>query len=147
MKRLLKQVKKLNPEKKIQILSLIGLLDFTMISLYQLGFIKHLPDLPGKVFDSDSVNSSAKASILGVPDGPVSSLLYSLIILLVQKSAEKNYRIKNTVLGTLILVHALGATDYLLDMIKQKKICPYCLIGTLINFISVPLFFNIALKK
>ncbi len=34
-----------------------------------MGIIQHLPDLPGKIFNSDQVNSSDQAYKFGVPDG------------------------------------------------------------------------------
>ena len=42
-----------------------GLVDFSYISLFQMGFIKSMPDLPGKIFDSNAVNSSKDARAAG----------------------------------------------------------------------------------
>lgn len=35
--------------RNIAALSTLGVVDFSIISLYQIGFIKSLPDLPGKI--------------------------------------------------------------------------------------------------
>jgi len=137
--------KSLKRRRKLAILSSIGLFDFTIISLFQLGVIRHLPDVPGKLFDSDSVNSSPKAYALGFPDGPLSALIYAAILILIgykgdKKSGRPGWA--NWALFLLVTGHAAGAADYLKDMIRQKKICPYCLVGTIINFASLPLAYG-----
>ncbi len=53
-------------------LSLLGAAAMTAVSLFQTGVVKHLPDPPIEGFDSDKVNSSDTAYMLGVPDGTVS---------------------------------------------------------------------------
>lgn len=75
--------------REIGVLSAIGLLDFVPISLYQLGLIRHLPDLPGKIFDSDYVNASKEAQIAGLPDGPVSLMMYAANLVLVGGALKK----------------------------------------------------------
>lgn len=130
--------------RKIALLSGIGLLDFVPISLYQLGIIRHLPDLPGDIFDSDYVNASKEAQVAGVPDGPVSLLMYAANLVLVAEALKQkkkrnvfDYLIAGNTLG-----QAAGGAYYLYNMAtKQKKICPYCVAGALINFATlVPLY-------
>ncbi|MDF9795731.1 hypothetical protein OKW21_000994 [Catalinimonas alkaloidigena] len=58
------------------------MLDFIIISFYQLGMIRPMPDLPGRIFDSEKANGAKDAYVIGVPDGPVSLLLYALNIVL-----------------------------------------------------------------
>lgn len=128
----------------------IGLIEFTIISLYQLGIIKSLPDFPGKNFDSDQVNITAKAFALGFPDGPLSTLIYSFLLLLIgykgdKKSGRPDWA--DWLIGGFISVHAIGAADYLKDMIRQKKICIYCLTGALINFISLPIMIKLLMTR
>lgn len=130
--------------RRIARLSTIGMLPFIPISLYQLGVIPHLPDLPGKLFSSDCVNSSKEAQIAGIPDGPISLLMYAFNLVLLTGAIKKkkkgnvfDYLIAGNLLG-----QAAGGSYYLFNMItKQKKICPYCITGALINFVSlVPLY-------
>jgi len=47
--------------RKIIVLSASGLVDFSIISLYQTGVIKKLPDLPYAIFGSNKVNASPDA--------------------------------------------------------------------------------------
>jgi uncharacterized membrane protein len=130
--------------RSFALLSAIGLLDFVPISLYQLGVIRHLPDLPGKLFDSDYVNASKEAQVAGVPDGPLSLLMYAANLVLVAGALKKKK--KRNVFDYLIAGNALGQAAggayYLYNMAtEQKKICPYCVTGALINFAAlVPLY-------
>ncbi len=48
-------------------LSLLGMGAMAAVSLFQTGVVKHLPDPPLKSFDSDKVNSSETAYMMGVP--------------------------------------------------------------------------------
>ncbi len=126
--------------RKIAALSALGLIDFSIISLYQLGFIKHLPDLPGSLFDSDKVNASKDAQIMGFPDGVVSLGMYTANILLataaIKKGKKKN--IFDYLMGAVTLGQAAGAGQYVVTMATvQKKICPYCVTGAAINFASL----------
>lgn len=129
--------------RNIALLSGIGLIDFVPISLYQLGVIRHLPDMPAKLFDSDYVNASKEAQVAGLPDGPVSLLMYAANLVLVAGALKKK---KRNILDYLIagnsLGQAAGGAYYLYNMAtEQKKICPYCVAGALINFASlVPLY-------
>jgi len=56
-------------------LSLVGAAAMTAVSLFQTGVVKHLPDPPLESFDSDKVNSSDTAYMLGVPDGTLSEVV------------------------------------------------------------------------
>lgn len=71
----------LKRRRKVIALSALGLADFSIISLYQTGVIKKLPDLPFDIFDSNKVNASPDAYIMGVPDGPVSAIVYASAVL------------------------------------------------------------------
>ncbi|MFZ6013754.1 MAG: vitamin K epoxide reductase, partial [Bacteroidota bacterium] len=61
-----KQSDDLDRRRKIITLSAIGLLDFSIISLYQTGVIKKLPDFRLPIFDSNKVNASKEAYQFGV---------------------------------------------------------------------------------
>lgn len=121
-------------------LSALGILDFTVISLYQTGIIRSLPDLPGKIFDSNHVNASPDAYVLGVPDGPVSLGAYAANMVLAAwggDNASGRKPLADLALGAVILGNAAGAAHFMWNMItKQKKVCLYCVTGALINFAS-----------
>lgn len=135
--------------REIALLNAIGIIDFIPISLYQLGIIKHMPDFSPKVFDSDFVNASKEAQIAGLPDGPVSLLMYAANVVAVGAAlkGDKRKNIFDYLIAANALGQAAGGAFYLYTMAtKQKKVCIYCVTGALLNFAAlVPLkklFFN-----
>ena len=136
--------------RKIAALAAIGLVDFSLISLFQLGYIKRMPDLPGKIFDSQKVNSSKDAVILGMPDGVFSLCAYAGTMLLATAASRKTKysRFFDFMLGGIILGQAAGGAYYLYNMVTvQKKICIYCVTGALINFAAVKPFTAVITAK
>jgi uncharacterized membrane protein len=132
----------LKRRRKIALLSVFGILDFCLISLYQLGIIKAMPDPPGKIFDSAKANGSRDAYQFGAPDGPISLLMYAGNILLASAlGSRKSGRppVFDLLLGGLIAGSALGSVNYMYSMIfKQQKACPYCITGAALNFAMIP---------
>ena len=144
-----KNDKKAKHRRDIGLLSAMGIIDFIPISLYQLGIINHMPDFSGKIFDSDYVNASKDAQIAGLPDGPVSLLMYAANVVAVGAAlkAEKRKNIFDYLIAANAIGQAAGGAFYLYTMTtKQKKVCMYCVTGALLNFAAlVPLkklFFN-----
>ena len=136
--------------RHIAVLSAAGLIDFTVISLYQLGIIDKLPDLPGKVFDSNSVNASKDAQVMGLPDGPVSLTLYAANLLLAAGALKQKKRgnIFDWLLAGSAIGQAAGGAYYLYNMATvQKKVCVYCVAGALINFATLSPLAKLLFKK
>ncbi len=117
-----------------------GLVDFSLISLLQMGYFKKLPDLPGEVFDTVKVNTSKDAVLLGMPDGVISLGAYTLTMLLAMAGSrfKKRSRLLDLALGGVLLGQAAGAAQYMYKMaFVQKKVCLYCLTGAAINFAAL----------
>ncbi len=129
--------------RRIGLLSALGLVDFAIISLYQTGTIHHLPDLPGKIFDSDKVNASKKAFGMGLPDGTVGATLYGVTMMLAAAGGSKSTgrpRLFSLALVGVVGAGVVGAIQNIVDMAKnQEKACPYCLTGAALNFAMLPL--------
>jgi hypothetical protein len=126
--------------RRIALLSCIGLADFIPISLYQLGVIRHLPDPPGRIFDSDGINASKDAQIAGIPDGVVSLLMYSVATALAGAALANVLKPKTArvLIGGVLVGQAAGAGYYLYNMATvQRKVCPYCVGGALVNFLTL----------
>lgn len=132
----------LRNRRRIGLLAAVGLVDFAVISLYQIGVIRRLPDLPGRVFDSNQVNASRKAYQLGVPDGTTGAALYAGILILAAAGGSRGsgrVALLDLLLGAAVASGVAGAGIYLRDMIvEQAKACPYCLLGAGINLAMVP---------
>lgn len=133
----------LRRRRTIAALCAAGAVDFSLISLFQLGVVRHLPDPPGKIFDSDRVNSSRKASAYGLPDGPLGLLQYALTLGTLAFGGTRDTgrpAAATWALATLVGAGAVGALDYLRDMLfREKRVCPYCVAGAALNLAMVPL--------
>ncbi|MEX2572681.1 MAG: vitamin K epoxide reductase family protein [Balneolaceae bacterium] len=125
-------------------LSAIGLLDFIPVSLYQMGVIRHLPDIPVKWFDSDKVNASGDAHVAGMPDGPVSLMMYAANLVCTAGAIrrKKQWNVMDCLVAGNTLGQAAGGAYYLYKMAaEQKRVCLYCITGAAINFATVlPLY-------
>lgn len=141
----------LKRRRKIGVLSAIGMVDFAVISLYQMGVIRHLPDPPSWVFDSDKVNASEKAYSMHLPDGTTGASMYAANLMLASfggsaRTGRGNW--PTALLGLTVAASAVGALDYLRDMIfKEKRACPYCLLGAAVNLAMVPLVWKEAKEE
>jgi uncharacterized membrane protein len=141
----------LQKRRKIMGLSALGLVDFALISLYQAGVIKRLPEIPFAAFDSNKVNAAPDAYEMGAADGTISAWLYaSNMVLATLGGTEYSGRkpMHDLLLGTTIAANAAGAVYYLYNMIfYQKKICPYCIAGAAINFASATIITPLVMKS
>lgn len=130
----------LQRRRKVLKLSALGMVDFAFISLYQSGAIERLPELPLKAFDSNKVNASPDAYLMGAPDGAISTWLYATnMVLATVGGTEASGRkpVHDVLLGCTVAANAAGAIYYMGDMaFKQKKVCPYCIAGAAINIAS-----------
>ncbi len=119
-------------------LSLIGMGAMAAVSLLQTGIVKHLPDPPLESFDSDKVNSSDAAYMLGVPDGTISLASLAANIPLAAFGGARRARehpLIPLVAAGKAAVEAAVAGWYFYQMpAKEKKWCGYCITGALMNF-------------
>lgn len=119
-------------------LSLVGMAAMGAVSLLQTGIVKHLPDPPLPNFDSDKVNSSDVAYMLGVPDGTVSLASLAANIPLAaygggNRAAEAPW-VPLFAAGK-AAVEAVIAGWYFYQMpAREKAWCGYCVAGALANF-------------
>ncbi len=133
----------LTRNRRIVALAAAGLVDFTIISLYQSGVLRRLPDLPGKIFDSNQVNAARKAYALGLPDGTTGAALFAVNMMLATAGGSRRSgrpAWMDLLLGASAVSGAGAAFQYLYDMVfKQSKACPYCIVGGLAHFGMVAL--------
>ncbi len=119
-------------------LSLLGMGAMTAVSLFQTGVIKHLPDPPIKNFDSDKVNSSDTAYVLGVPDGTLSLASLAANIPLAAfggKNRAEEQPLVPIAFAAKATVEAAVAGWYFYQMpTKEKAWCGYCIVGALANW-------------
>jgi uncharacterized membrane protein len=124
----------------IAALSSLGLLDFSLMTLFQIGALRRLPDLPLPFVTSEKIISSKDAAIYGLPDAVIALNLYAANLLLIALASvrKKESGIYDLLLGGVVAGNAAGSLYFLLNMIfKQKKACIYCVAGALISFTSL----------
>lgn len=136
--------------RSVAALAAAGIVDFSLISLLQMGYFKRLPDLPGKVFDTVKVNTSKDAVIMGMPDGVISLGAYAatMFIAMAGTRFKKRSRLLDLALGGIVLGQAVGAAQYLYKMaFVQKKVCLYCVAGAAINFAALKPVYSLINEK
>ncbi len=118
-------------------LSFVGMGALGVASLFQTGVIKHLPDPPIPGFDSDRVNSSDTAYLLGAPDGPlaVASLAANLPLAAFGGAdrATKQPIVPLLAAGKSVVEAAVSAWYFAQMPLKEKAWCGYCIVGALAN--------------
>ncbi|MBW3544264.1 MAG: hypothetical protein KY428_01475 [Bacteroidetes bacterium] len=124
----------LERRRKMVLLSVLGIVDFSVISLLQSGVVRRLPDIPyPEVFDTNGINTSKTSFKMGVPDAIISTVIFATrMALATAGGSEKASRkpVFDLLLGAASLGHTLGAVHMTYNMLfKKKKICIYCLAG------------------
>ncbi|MDQ4105633.1 MAG: vitamin K epoxide reductase [Actinomycetota bacterium] len=124
--------------------SLVSIGSMALISLYQLGIIKHLPDPPLPRFDSDKVDAASEAySKLSMPDAPIGLGSYAVTLALVAMGGEDRARERPWIplaLAAKVLVDAAQAGKLSVDQWKDHRaFCFWCLIAAGATFAAVPL--------
>src|SRR5439155_19108873 len=105
----------LRRRRKLAWLGAAALIDSAVMTLFQMGALRHLPDLPG--FASDAVVGSRAAYALGTPDAPLNALSTSVMLVLAGAGGEPRHPMFDVLLGASVVANAAGAVAYLADMI------------------------------
>jgi uncharacterized membrane protein len=114
-----------------------------VVSCYQLGLIRHLPDPPLSLFDSDTVDASGEAYVLGhTPDGVAGAASAAATAALAVLGGAGTQRPRS--LRALTAVKAVGdATGGILLFAEQlqthRKLCFWCTLASLAHLATVPL--------
>jgi len=131
-------------------LSMVGVTAGQLVSLYQTGVIKHLPDPPGP-FDSNRVDASEYAySRFSSPDGPLMVALYGLTALLAGAGGPERAE-RAPWLPITLALKTLYDTGTALELAREewkenRAFCAYCQAATLASAASVALALPEALR-
>jgi len=125
-------------------LSLIAAGALEVISLYQMGLIKRLPEPPLPHFDADKVNSSAEAyRWLSTPDAFLGIGSYAATMTLAAMGspnrAQEQPWIPLALAGKVGLDAALGVVQFLMQARKLHTYCSWCLASSGASFATLPL--------
>lgn len=126
--------------------SLLGIASMALVSLFQTGVVKRLPDPPTRRprFDTAKVNSSKEAYSYGMPDGPLTLALHAANLALAAAGPPQRYEdrpwlpITATVLSG---AQASIAAKYLFYQMPyvDRAWCPYCVVDALTHFATFTL--------
>lgn len=132
----------LKRRRAIFALSMAGVCIAQIVSLYQVGIIKHLPDPPLDVFDSDKVDASDYAYKRGqTPDGVFMLFTYASTAWLAALGGKNRVE---TLSWAPLLMGAKAFVDVLtnLELTREewndnKKLCTYCQTASLLSFVTL----------
>ena len=134
----------LNRRRWIIGLSLVGCAMAKAVTLYQTGIIKHLPDPPLPVFDSDKVDASDYAyRRFNSPDGPGMLASYAVTAALAAAGGQDRAQ-QSPAIPVAMGLKILGDSAVALELAREewqenKALCAYCQVATLCSLASVAL--------
>jgi uncharacterized membrane protein len=134
----------LNRRRWIVGLSLVGIAVSKIVTLYQMGIVKKLPDPPISLFDSSKVDASDYAyKRLDTPDALMMLTNYGITAWLAGAGGKDRARqtpLLSIAMGTKVLMDTAGAIMLGWEEWKEnKKLCFYCQIATLASATSLAL--------
>lgn len=132
----------LRSRRKIAVIAALLASEFSLLGMRQYGVIRHLPDVPLRGFDANAVTTSRAAYPLGVPDSALAVVgAGALVAFAMAGGSRRSGRSPwlDLALGAGILAGCTGAIGYLAEMVRLRRVCVYCIAGT-VGFASlVPL--------
>lgn len=125
-------------------LSLLAAGSMGVIALYQTGIIKHLPDPPLRVFDSDRIDASAEAySMLSTPDAVLGLGSYAATLALAAMGGEDRERTRPWIPLALAGKLAFDLAQAVRLSVQQwghfHAFCIWCLLAAGSTVATVPL--------
>ena len=125
-------------------LALLGAGAMAVVSLYQTGILRHVPEPPLPGLDADKVDASEEAyGRLSVPDGLLGLTSYAMTATLAATGGDDRARRRPWValaLAGKILADVAVAAKLTWDQwTKHKAFCSWCLLGAAASFAMLPL--------
>lgn len=141
----------LTRRRAVVALSNVGALAGIIVSLYQTGVIRHLPDLPGKLWNADKVDASDYAyKRAQTPDALMMTVSYGVTAWLAG-AGGKDRAAAHPWLPVALAVKVLNDAAFALKLgqeewAENKALCWYCQSATLASLASVPLVLPEAIR-
>jgi len=131
----------LQRRRQIVGLSLVASASMALITLYQTGIIKHLPEPPLPFLDADRVDASAEAyEKFHTPDAALGLASYAMTTVLAAMGGKKRAPWIVLALAGKLGFDALNALKLTIDQpVKYRAFCFWCLIAASATFASAPL--------
>lgn len=125
-------------------LSLLAAATMGIVTLYQMGLVKHLPEPPLPGFDADQVDASAEAyARFAMPDGALGLASYAGTLLLAAMGDQNRHQTQPLIplaLAAKAAFDAVEAGRLTWDQwAKHRAFCFWCLVGAGATFLTLPL--------
>jgi uncharacterized membrane protein len=114
-----------------------------VVTAYQMGLLRHLPEPPLPIFDADRVDASGEAyHYLKAPDGALGLLSYAATVLLAgmgtARRAEETPWIPLALAAKVGLDAASGLYLTAEQASKHRRFCSWCLAASVLSVAMVP---------
>lgn len=128
----------------VVILSIANIGSMALISLYQMGIIKHLPEPPLPYLQADQIDASAEAyEKLATPDAVLGMASYAATAVLAAMGGQDRARTRPWIplaLAAKVLFDAAQAGVLTVDQwVRHRAFCFWCLLAATATFAQVPL--------
>ena len=134
----------LNLRRGVVTSSLLGMASMAIVSLYQTGILRRLPDPPLESFDSDKVNASDTAYGYGAPDGTITLAAHAVNLALAAAGTADRAREQPwlpILASGLAGAQAAVAAKYLFYQMPkvERAWCGYCITDALTHLATFAL--------
>ena len=115
----------LTSESKLLVACSAALCTLLPIAAHQVGWLRHLPDPPGKLFASDKITESRAAHPLGIPDSLLGLASYGVTLGLALR-ASKSPRLRKALAMKLLLDGSLASFNVVRQVMSFRRLCSWC---------------------
>lgn len=123
----------------------LALVSLVAVAAHQVGVLKHLPDPPGEVWDSDGITESEIAHPVGIPDGVLGLASYGTTFALL--IAQRDCPIARRVLPWKLAADGAAAGFNLVrQVVTFGRLCSWCT-GTALATFGMVLFGTRSLRN
>ena len=127
-------------------LALVGAGAMAVVSMYQTGIIRHVPEPPLPGLDADRVDASDEAyARFSVPDGLLGLVNYGVTATLAATGgtgrAERRPWVSLATAGKVLTDAVMAAKLTYVQFSRHRAACSWCLLGALASFAMIPLIF------
>lgn len=138
------QTPDLNRRRQVVGLSLVAAAAMGVVSLYQMGLVRKLPEPPGRHFDAAKVSGSAQGyAVLEMPDAPLALMSYATTLTLAAMGGADRARrmpLLPLALAGKVALDALVSAKLSADQAtRYKAACIWCLSASAATWAMVPL--------
>jgi uncharacterized membrane protein len=102
-----------------------AILTLIPVAAHQLGALKHLPDPPGAIFDSDAITESQAAHPFGIPDA-LPGLASYVTTLTLAILAREHPTARKLLHAKLIADGSLATFNMARQVVTFRKLCSWC---------------------